>query len=229
MKIVRLKKVGSTNDYVKKFIKKRQSVTVIADMQTSGRGTKGRKFVSAEGGIYLTKLTFYDNLPTAEAFDIVVQSSMAVLKTLMAFGLKTQIKWPNDIFVDGKKIAGILTENHFSADGKSVDYSIVGIGININNPIGEELGDIAISAKQVLGKDLDKESVLMTFLFNLSGKESFENYKKYSLVIGKSITVTQGENQYEAEACDVLSDGRLLLSDGRKLSSAEVKIRKISQ
>ncbi|MGN0820069.1 MAG: biotin--[acetyl-CoA-carboxylase] ligase [Christensenellaceae bacterium] len=229
MKIIRLKKVGSTNDYAKKFIKKRRSATVIADMQTLGRGTKGRKFVSAYGGIYLTKLTFYDNLPTSEAFDIVVQSSMAVVKTLLAFGLKPQIKWPNDVYVGGKKIAGILTENHFSADGKSVDYSIVGIGININNPIDEELIDIATSAKQVLGKDLDKESVLMTFLFNLSGKESFETYKKYSLVIGKNIVVTEGDREYEAVACDVLSDGRLLLSDGKKLSAAEVKIRKISQ
>ena len=104
MIIEHLKKTDSTNEYIKKYLKKRQDALVRADFQTAGKGTKGRSFISEKGGLYVSKLTFYKNLMVKDAWSIMVDNAMAVVKTLIAFGVEPKIKWPNDIIVNDKKI-----------------------------------------------------------------------------------------------------------------------------
>ena len=223
MIIEHLKKVDSTQEYIKKYVKKRKDAIVYADVQTRGAGTKGRSFISEKGGLYISKLTFHNNLKCVDAWSVMVDNAMAVVKTLMAFGANPQIKWPNDIWVNGKKICGILTQNAFCGD--NVDYSIVGIGINLNNQISEEIKDIAISLKEVTGKEINIESFLFSLTLNLSSSCSLEEYKKYSVVLGKNITVSRGGEVFEAVAVDICKDGSLKLSNGESLYAGEINLK----
>ena len=223
MIIEHLAKVDSTNEYIKRYLKKRKDALVRADEQTAGKGTKGRSFISQKGGLYLSKLTFHEGLAVKDAWSIMVDSAMAVVKTLLAFNVEPQIKWPNDIWVNGKKICGILIQNGFC--GGMVDYSLVGIGINVNNEIADEIKDIAISLKQALGKEISVESFFLSLMLNFVSGSSIEDYKKFSAVLGKKITVTKGDIVYEAVAEDILNNGALKLSSGELLYAGEVDLK----
>ena len=224
MKIIILDEVDSTNDYIERYIKGGEDVAVAAKAQTKGRGTKGRSFVSDEGGLYVSVLKFYYNLPADRAFSIISDTAVAVVKTLSAFGISAKIKWPNDIFVDGKKICGILTESALTGD--IVDHSVIGIGINLNNDIPPELADIAVSAKRILNKQVDIKAVLFTLLYNLEQKQEVDLYARYSCVLGQSITVFKPDgSSFSAIAEEILPDGRLKLCGGEVLTSAEIKIK----
>ena len=214
MTVELLKRVDSTNNYVQKYIKRRQNAIICAEEQTAGAGTKGRSFISSVGGIYMTKLKFYEFL---------VNSAMAVVATLAAFDITAGIKWPNDVIVNGKKICGILIKN--ALQGDLVDYSVIGIGLNVNNEISSEIRDIATSVSLVLGKEVDKESVFFTLMQNLEQEYDISQYKKYSLLLGKKVTILRGENTFEAQVLDVLEDGRLLLTNGEALSAGEIDLK----
>ena len=221
MKIILLDKVDSTNDYVKKFIKNGETVAVAARRQTKGKGTKGRSFVSDEGGVYVSVLKFYSGLKASEAYSIISDTAVAVVKTLAAFGVEASIKWPNDVFACGKKICGILTETKLV--GEYVEYGVIGIGININNDIAPEIENVAVSAKTITGREINIDSVLATLLFNLEQKQEAGLYARYSCVLGKKIRVVKPSgDSYFAVAEEVLSDGRLKLVGGEVLTAAEI-------
>jgi len=223
MTVELLKRVDSTNNHVQKYIKRRQNAIICAEEQTAGAGTKGRSFISSVGGIYMTKLKFYEFLPCEKAFTVMVNSAMAVVATLAAFGITAGIKWPNDVIVNGKKICGILIKN--ALQGDLVDYSVIGIGLNVNNEISSEIRDIATSVSLVLGKEVDKKSVFFTLMQNLEQEYDISQYKKYSLLLGKKVTILRGENTFEAQVLDVLEDGRLLLTNGEALSAGEIDLK----
>ncbi len=208
-------------DECKKYIKKGEDLVIVADKQSNGRGTKNRSFSSNQGGIYLSVLKFYDNLLAKDAFSIVRHYSIALIKTLLAFDISGQIKWPNDILVNGKKICGILTENKIS-DGKIV-YSIIGIGLNVENQLELELKDIAVTMKDIVG-NVNFESVLNTLLYNLTLNHEVGLYNDYSCVLGKEVTIIQGENEFVSTVVDILDDGRIVLESGQVLASAEIKL-----
>jgi len=222
--IERLKEVASTNIYTeKKYLKKRTPAIVRADRQTCGMGTKGRSFISDEGGLYLTRLDFYSCLPTSESFEIMINYAVGTVKTLKAFGVESYIKWPNDILVGGKKICGILIKNGFCGD--FVDYSLVGLGLNVNNDIAAEISGIATSMKQAAGKSFDIDSVFFTLMKNVAEGSTIEEYRACSGVIGKRVKIIRSDRVYEEVAVAVNDDGRLVLSDGEILSAAELDLR----
>lgn len=221
--IERLKTVDSTNKYIEKYLKKRTPAVVRADKQTAGRGTKGRSFISDEGGLYFSRLTYYTALPAREAFKIMIDYAVGVVKTLKAFGVESSIKWPNDILVNGKKICGILIKNGFCGD--FVDYSIVGIGLNVNNQIAAEIKDIATSMKMACGKEFDLEQVFFSLLQNVSVGSDIAEYRTYSAVIGKKIKVIRDGGAFDEIAISVTDDGRLVLANGEVLSAAELDLK----
>ncbi len=223
MIIENLKIVDSTQEYIKKYVKKRRDAVVYATEQTAGKGTKGRTFISAKGGLYVSKLTFHTNLKAQNGWSVMVETAMAVVKTLLAFNLQPKIKWPNDIWVNNKKICGILTQNSFS--GEIVDYSLVGIGINVNNEIADEIKDIAISMKDALGEEVDIERVFSTLLLNLSTPSTMEEYKYFSAILGKEITVIKGDEKYGAKAVDINEKGGLVLDSGEILYAGEIGLK----
>lgn len=228
MKIIFLKKTSSTEDYIRNLYKKqaktRENLAVVSEVQTKGRGTKGRSFSSLKGGAYLSVLTFYDSFSASDAFKINQKISVAVVKTLLAFSVPAKIKWPNDIYVNDKKICGMLINNSFS-DGK-VDYTITGIGVDVNNDIPEELKDVAVSVKQITGKEIDLKSFIFTLLYNLENEQEVGLYARYSMVLGRKVKIFSRDGaHYTATPVSVTRDGRLLLDDGRLLCAEEVSLR----
>lgn len=131
IKIKKFSRIVSTQEYADKMKKYGENLIVTAGKQSGGKGTKGRSFSSEKGGVYLSSLLYYPNFPAEKSFLIMAGTCAAVCRTLEEGGLQAKIKWPNDVFVNGKKICGILTENTFSepaagdADGKHKDICCV--------------------------------------------------------------------------------------------------------
>lgn len=210
----------STNDYCEERNFEEDEV-VIARKQTGGKGTKGRSFCSPEGGVYLS-LVRLNPCKAENAFSIMITSCMAVVKTLESYNVRAGIKWANDVYVNGKKICGILIKNVL--EGENVKKSITGIGINVNNDIPKELENIAVNLKSIVG-ETDINEFYKRLIENLYKTYSVEEYRSYSLVLNKKIKVTEGEKTYEAVAADISEDGNLVLKNGRKLAFGEVTIR----
>ncbi len=219
MKIYRYGKLSSTQVKALRLKRVNEPTAIIADRQTGGKGTKGRKFISEKGGVYLSLIKPYP-CAAKDGFKITCSAAVAVVKTLAAFGINAEIKWPNDIYACGKKICGILIENTVS--GEEITKSVIGVGININNEICEELRSIAISAKEILNKELDVKTVAATLIYNLLGEYDIDEYREKSLVIGKKVTLTRGEEKFSAEVTGISDRGELQLKSGEIFSAAEI-------
>lgn len=225
MKIVRFDEIASTNDYAKEQRALGENLIILAKRQTGGKGTKGRSFSSNEGGVYLTKLVFYKNFPASNAFLIMARTAVAVCKTLETFGLNPVIKWANDVFVNGRKICGILIENSFS--GKQIGSSIIGVGLNVNNQLPLELKEIAISMREVLGEEQNFSKVESELIKNLSEPYGFLEYQKRVGFLNREVTLVLGENRVSAKPLSVEEDGALtVLVDGeiKKVYAGEVSL-----
>lgn len=221
MKTIYFEEISSTNDYLKN-LDSEEDVLAIAKRQTGGRGTKGRSFISAEGGVYLSLLRL-NPCKAEDCFSIMMNSAVAVVKTLHAFDIKAKIKWPNDILVDGKKICGILIENVFS--GEMVARSIVGIGLNVNNDLAKEIEDIATSTKIILNKELSPPTVTATLCYNLYQNYGFEDYSRHLLFVGEEVTIITQKSAYKAFIDRILPNGNLKTKDGKVFSAGEISIR----
>ena len=225
MRIIELAECDSTNEYLKRLDGEEDTI-VTALRQTAGKGTKGRSFSSADGGLYLSVMRFYENFSAANAFEIMINSCVAVCKTVEGFGIKPVIRWANDVLVNGRKICGTLIENTFA--GANIRRSIVGMGINVNNELPSELRQIAVSMREILGKRLSLQTVKKAHSANLQKSFTIDDYKNYIDWFGKEVALHTDTESYTATALDVTADGRLVVSrDGKiiEISSAEVSFR----
>ncbi len=225
MRIIELAECDSTNEYLKRLDGEEDTI-VTALRQTAGKGTKGRSFSSADGGLYLSVMRFYENFSAANAFEIMINSCVAVCKTVEGFGIKPVIRWANDVLVNGRKICGTLIENTFA--GANIRRSIVGMGINVNNELPSELRQIAVSMREILGKRLSLQTVKKAHIANLQKSFTIDDYKNYIDWFGKEVALHTDTESYTATALDVTADGRLVVSrDGKiiEISSAEVSLR----
>lgn len=223
MKIIELEVTESTNDEVKKYWDLGEDIAVFARRQTGGRGSKGRSFSSPEGGIYISFIKHYRGLKAEKAYEVTEDISLSVALTLRAFGVKAEIKWPNDVYVGKKKICGMLTQNEIK--NGYVEKTLCGVGINVNNDLPIELDGIATSLKKELGREVDLKSVLFTLVFNLEKFQNVELYPSFSCVAGKRVKVFEPQKEaYEEKVEEILPDGRLKLANGKILSVAEIKL-----
>lgn len=225
MRIIELAECDSTNEYLKRLNGEEDTI-VTALRQTAGKGTKGRSFSSADGGLYLSVMRFYESFPAANAFEIMINSCVAVCKTVEGFGIKPVIRWANDVLVNGRKICGTLIENTFA--GANIRRSIVGMGINVNNELPSELRQIAVSMREILGNRLSLQTVKQALIANLQKSFTIDDYKNYIDWFGKEVVLRTDKESYTATALDVTADGRLVVSrDGKiiEISSAEVSLR----
>ena len=210
----------STNDYceTREF---GEDTAIIAREQTGGKGTKGRSFSSPRGGVYLSLVRYYP-CKAENSFSLMIASCMAVVKTLELYGVSAGVKWPNDVFLNGKKICGILIRNSF--EGENVKKSITGIGVNVNNDIPKDLADIAINLKSVVG-EVDIDEFYKRLIENLYADYSVDEYRLRNIVLGKEITVIKNGESRKAVAEDIAADGSLVLKGGERLFYGEVTIR----
>ncbi len=225
MKIIELEETDSTNEYLKRLDGEEDTI-VTAVRQTAGKGTKGRSFSSADGGLYISVMRFYKNFPASNAFKIMVDSCVAVCKTLEFFGINPAIRWANDVLVNGRKICGTLIENTFAC--ANIRRSIVGMGINVNNTLPSELKDIAVSMSEIAGKKFDLQAVKNVHIASLQKSFTVVDYKKYIKWFGKEVTLHTDSETYTATALDITDEGRLVVNCNGKvleISSAEVSLR----
>lgn len=212
--------LSSTNDYCETH-EFGEDTAIIAREQTGGKGTKGRSFSSPRGGVYLSLVRYYP-CKAENSFSLMIASCMAVVKTLELFGVSAGVKWPNDVFLNGKKISGILIKNSF--EGENVKKSITGIGVNVNNDIPKDLADIAINLKSVVG-EVDIDEFYKRLIENLYADYSVDEYRSRNIVLGKEITVIKNGESRKAVAEDIAADGSLVLKGGERLFYGEVTIR----
>ncbi len=204
-----------------------EGTLVLAEKQTSGRGRKGRTWFSPPGrGIYAS-LILRPAMPPSEVPGITLITAVAAAESLIALTkLPIKIKWPNDLLINSRKLAGILTE--ISTEMDAVNYIIVGIGLNINTPpedFPEEIKPIATSVLAESGKTFSRVDILQAFIHQYEAcydqfkQEGFtglrKRWKALTDIIGRNIKVEKVDATLSGQVVDVDNDGVLILKDNK--------------
>ncbi|MBQ6935989.1 MAG: biotin--[Clostridia bacterium] len=232
--------VTSTNTLLKEQGgNKNEWCTVITSSQTGGKGRLGRSFYSPESsGVYFSVL-LKPQLEIQKAILITTAAAVAVTCALEKLGCKnSQIKWVNDIFVNNKKVCGILTESVINAETKKLEFAVLGVGINLVKPEGGFPDDIKSIAGTVFNEEIVfiKERFVAEFLNefykiyeNLSEAEFMSEYKSKCFCIGKEISVISGDTVRRGTAISIDENARLLVkfADNHEefISSGEISIK----
>jgi len=245
-KIHYFSKVTSTNDIAKKLAVKeaKEGTVVIAEVQSRGKGRLGRKWVSPKGGIWFSVI-LRPKVSPQEALKLTFMTAAAVAKAIKKmFVLNAEVKWPNDVLLDGKKVCGILTE--MSTRDDAVDFVVVGIGINANVNVDlfpEDLRSAVTSLKEEMAEEVELERFLRVLLEELEHhykvfiRKEFdlilEEWRSLTKLLGAYVEVVSFEEKFEGWAIDVDSSGALIirLRDGtlKKVISGDVTYRSDEQ
>ena len=198
-----------------------EGTVVLAENQTKGRGRLGRGWVSPKGkGIYAS-IVLRPKFSLAEVAKLTLLTAVALSEAIeKTTGLTPQIKWPNDLLIGNKKVAGILTE--MNADMDRVRFIIVGIGINVNTP-SNSLPEVATSLKIETGQTIPRVKLFQMILVSLeywyltAQAKGFdpiiEEWKKRSVTLGKRIRVVEANQILEGEAIDLDAFGGLVIKN----------------
>ena len=186
MKIIHLEQTDSTNLYLERRFSELPSIcSVRAEIQTDGRGRLSRHWASAKGGLWFSVLF---KSPSHSPSQLQKICSLATLDVL-SYESKTNafaLKWPNDIYYQSKKISGCLQKNLISSASSSC---IIGIGVNVNNPLPEELTKKAINLKAIVSQEINVEKLYQHILekierqlSNFSQQQLEIEYRKHLLI-----------------------------------------------
>ncbi len=206
----------------------------LADEQTSGRGRRGRSFYSPKAsGLYFS-CVLHPTTSLTESTLLTAAASVAVCRVIEKATKKhPRIKWVNDIFIDSKKVCGILTEAVSDFESGRVQAVIVGIGINLTtSDFPEEISQIATSVGQSINRNYLSAEIfkeLKAFCSALPEKGFMEEYRNRSLVLGQTVYFTRNGTDYTAKAEEILDDGSLaVITDKNErivLQSGEISIK----
>ena len=199
-----------------------EGTLIITERQSAGKGRLGREWFSPVGGIWLS-IILYPQLSPSYISRITLMTAVAVVKAIkVCTQIESQIKWPNDILINEKKVCGILTE--MSAELDIINWVVVGIGINVNvdhRDFPEDIQENTISLKETSGKEISRVKLVQTFLQefekyyeSLKRKEFssiLKEWKLYSHTLGKKIRVDMGERIIIGKAVDIYEEGALIL------------------
>ncbi|MGL4651904.1 biotin--[acetyl-CoA-carboxylase] ligase [Cetobacterium sp.] len=233
--------LDSTNNYGKSLLIENPShgTTIIANEQTNGRGRKGRYFFSPKDtGIYMSIILKPELISLDNPLKVTIATAVALTKSIDELCNKnTLIKWVNDIYIDGKKIAGILTEATTDFESGTIQNIIIGIGINFNTSIfPEELlpiarsifskEDYSVNRNELIARIINE---IMDIIGDLNNENIIKKYREKSFLIGRDIVFYEKENEVFAKVLDINEDGYLLVetTSGSKktLSAGEVNIK----
>ncbi len=218
-----------------------EGLVVLAEEQTEGRGRLGRDFFSPKGtGIYMSFLFQPLSDLSSNIVSVTTASAVAVCRAIRkTLHLEPEIKWVNDIYLNGKKICGILTEAVTDSESGQIGTVAVGIGINYRSPekgFPEELKQTAGSLCGEEGSFVSRNELAAAIIEEMqklyedltSGKH-MDDYRRFSLVLGKKVTYMDGENWETGTAIDVENDGGLIVEkeDGSHhvLRTGEITLR----
>lgn len=235
--------VDSTNNYAKRLASEGagHGTLVAADMQTAGKGRMGRSFCSPAGGsIYMSVIL----RPKTD-----MQSSQLITSCIAAAaadavdrvcGTDVKIKWVNDLYLNGKKICGILTEASINFESGGLDYAVAGIGINlksVKNSFPEELLEIASSVEDEIGNLPGRCRLIAEILNNIDSymqgienRAFLEEYRRRSFITGMRVAVSKYDEERTAAALGISDNAGLIVKydDGTEevLNSGEARIIK---
>jgi len=221
----------STMDFAKRLAKEGigEGVVVLCDEQTEGRGRQGRKWFAASSSSILMSVVFRPTLEQLPQLNML--ASLAIVLTIEKVArIKSTIKWPNDVLIDGKKIAGILMENAF--EGAALQAAIVGVGLNISLDVSAypEISSIATSLSAKDGRDFNRDDILRTLLQEMDtlyqavrrNDDVYHQWLPHVETLGKTVRIKSGKSVEEGLAQSIGPDGSLTLrrADGSLVTIA---------
>ena len=211
--------IGSTMDAARELAKRgaAEGTIVIAEAQTRGRGRLSREWLSPKGGIYFT-LILRPKISPAYAPRINLMAAVAVATTIRKlFGLKAELKWPNDVLIEGRKLCGIQAE--MDAETDVINFVNLGIGINANTSV-PQFEKMATSLKDALGKEISRKDFLSALLVEIKRRQALlmeadllEEWKKLSVTLNKDVKVIAPGEVIVGQAIDVDSTGALIIRE----------------
>ena len=223
--------VDSTNDVARQMAEEgaTHGELVVAEAQRRGRGRRGRQWLAPRGTSLLFSLVLRPELPPARAPELTLAAAVAVAEVLRGAGFDARIKWPNDVLIRGKKVAGLLTE--LSADAERIRFAILGIGLNVNLErvdLPPEVAEGATSLRIERGEPVPRSFLLAALLTSLedwlerhreSGFAAVRSrWLELSATIGARVTVDDGAERIAGVAVDLDAAGALLVrEDGGRL------------
>jgi BirA family biotin operon repressor/biotin-[acetyl-CoA-carboxylase] ligase len=228
----------STNDVARRKARQgaKEGTVIVAEEQTAGRGRIKRRWLSPRGSIALSIILYP---PLAYLPSLIMVASLAVARSIeQVTNLKAQIKWPNDVLLNDKKICGILVES--DVRGNKVDYAVIGIGINVNLKLSDfpRIAPLATSLSREMGSDVPRLKIIRGLLAEAEklylalpdGDSVFKQWRDRLVTLGKEVQVSSGEAVHKGIAESVAADGSLLLRrpDGSllKIVAGDVTLRR---
>lgn len=219
-----------------------EGLVVTAEEQTGGRGRRGRGFQSPrEKGLYLSAL-FRPSLEPGQVSNFTAWAAVAVCDGIEACcGLRPQIKWTNDIVLNGKKLVGILTELGLESESNALDYLVTGIGVNVNHApedFSEDIRDMAVSLAQVLGHPVRRAELAAQIILALdrmyagfpgNKEEYLKRYRADCITPGRQVQLITPASRREALALEIDDSFNLVVElpghSRETISAGEVSVR----
>jgi len=226
--------VKSTQEHAMKMAQEstNNGVIVIAQKQTDGRGRAGRRWISPKGGIWLSVI-FHPDFDISIVTLFPIASALALSRSIeKCFNIKPELKWPNDITIQGKKVAGILVD--VSLESNRIESIVLGVGINFDVNIKQIEKDLknmpnfyGVSSLVKFKKNISPIYLIQTFLEELekifeflnSGqtKKIIKEWTKRSSTIGKNVELDTKEGKVRGKAIKIDDDGALVISDKKNI------------
>jgi BirA family biotin operon repressor/biotin-[acetyl-CoA-carboxylase] ligase len=238
-KIIRYDTVTSTNEILKELALDGigPGTMITAKIQTNGIGRLGRNWESPDGGLWMSVLLEVDQKFENDKFGLVplIAGSSVATAILMEYGLDAGVKWPNDVMIDGRKVCGILCE---LVEHEGIRYVIIGIGINVNNPVkhGYEFSEFSTSIAEEFEKSVKMEVLENTILeeldfrIELLSNTEFDrilnDWRELSVTLGKNVKITMPNGDISGIAQDIDENGSLIIeSNGQpvKVNAGDCK------
>ncbi len=221
-RIFHFHELGSTMDKARELAKKEAPhlSLVIADNQTGGRGRLNRQWFSAQGGLWMT-IILKPVIPPMMAYIFNFAASLSLSETLrFLYDLDVTVKWPNDLLLNGKKLAGLLSE--METRGDMVEFVNIGIGLNVNND-PQKKEPKAVSLGRALGKPVSRKAIVQMFLKNfeqridnVDPRQIIRQWKAVTSTIGSRVRIETLGDIFEGRALDVDDSGALIIETTNK-------------
>lgn len=231
--------IGSTNDYAKSMAEAGapEGTLVLAEEQTHGRGRAGRAWFTPPGSALALSLILRPPLAAPQAARIIMLAGVAACEAIeQAAGVRASLKWPNDVLVAGRKVAGILVESGLS--GEALEYAVLGLGLNVSgSPAPEQVDFPATHLEAEAGRAIDRTTLLRAILAQLQAHYPtltrdalFENWRARLTMLNEPIELRTETGALTGRAEGVAPDGALIFradsGEVQHVLAGEVRLRR---
>jgi BirA family biotin operon repressor/biotin-[acetyl-CoA-carboxylase] ligase len=230
----RLSSLQSTNIYALELLRQKKGFTgtvIVTDFQTKGKGQQGKIWESEKGKNLQFSIIISPKLAVEKQFELSQFVAICLRQWLDSMSVSVvQIKWPNDILVNGKKIAGVLIEN--SIQGQEISHSVIGIGLNVNQVGFSIFSRLATSLKKELNKNVDMDKALTSFLelfksnylkYKSGQLDVVKLYLSYLFGLGTPQRYVDEKGEFLGVILGVRPNGKLQVNKNGKLKSYDIK------